>query len=88
MPFNPDVPALFRLAYPSRAGTEIESVELPHPDERSAEELEEARWQTALMPVSHHRNLGVALYQPLLGGGVGFVDSASEENKARAVVAP
>ena len=30
MPFNPDVLALFRLAYPSRAGTEIESAELPY----------------------------------------------------------
>ena len=28
VPFNPDVLALFRLAYPSRAGTEIESTEL------------------------------------------------------------
>ena len=57
MPFNPDVLELFRLAYPFRAVTEIGSVELPHPDERSAEELEEARWQTALMPMSHHRDL-------------------------------
>jgi len=31
IPFNPDVLALFRLAYPSRAGTEIESAELPYP---------------------------------------------------------
>ena len=38
------------------------------------------------MPMSRHRDLGVALYQPLLGGGVGFVDSASEENKTCAVV--
>jgi len=30
-PFNPDVLALFRLAYPSQAGTEIESAELPFP---------------------------------------------------------
>ena len=34
-------------------------------DERSAEEREEARWHTALISVSHHRDLGVALYQPL-----------------------
>jgi len=31
MPFHPDVLALFRPAYPSRAGTEIESAELPYP---------------------------------------------------------
>ena len=48
--------------------------QLGYYDERSAEELEEARWQTALMPMSHHRNFGVELYQPLLGGKVGFVD--------------
>jgi len=29
--------------------------------------------------------LGVALHKPLLGGKAGFVDSASKENKARAV---
>ena len=87
MPFNPAVLALLRLAYPSRARTEIEPAEIPYPvrvqtkkaseaaaasaaaktselgyyDERSAEDLEEARWQTALMPMSHHRDLGVAL---------------------------
>ena len=38
------------------------------------------------MPMSRHRDLGVALYQPLLGGRVGLVDRAREENKARAVV--
>jgi len=31
IPFNPDVLAKFRLAYTSRAGTEIESAELPYP---------------------------------------------------------
>ena len=31
MPFNPDVLELFRLAYPSMAGTEVESAELPYP---------------------------------------------------------
>jgi len=30
-PFNPAELALFRLVYPSRAGTEIESAELPYP---------------------------------------------------------
>ena len=31
MPFNPDVLTWFRFAYPSRAGTEIESAEPPYP---------------------------------------------------------
>ena len=37
------------------------------------------------MAMSHHLDLGVALYQPL-GGRLGLVDSAGEKNKARAVV--
>jgi len=31
MPFNPDVLALFHLAYPSMAGTDIEFAELAYP---------------------------------------------------------
>jgi len=36
MPFNPDVLALFRLAYPLRAGTEVKSAELPYPVRRGS----------------------------------------------------
>jgi len=28
--------------------------------------VKKKRWQAALMPMSHHRDLGIALYQPLL----------------------
>ena len=36
MPFNPDVIALFCLAYHSRAGTEVESEELTYPVRENA----------------------------------------------------
>jgi len=47
MPSNPDVLALFRLEYPSRAGTEIEPAELSYPA-RCYDQLGTARPKPAI----------------------------------------